>query len=132
MEPNLKTIAEYHGYRGDLPGFLLVLQENARLDGVGLGIVAKALEKHLPKDDVVKIALANQGNILPDDASDGEENGTSLEEWAQQGEAEFNEHCDDAGKFRFSDFRIEPPQSVDQAGTIGAQIRKMMLDLRQA
>ena len=66
MEPNLKTIAEYHGYRGDLPGFLLVLQENARLDGVGLGIVAKALEKHMPKDDVVKIALANQGNILPE------------------------------------------------------------------
>lgn len=108
---SLKEYAERYGYAGELPVFLDVLQKNARLVGNGEGVVADAIEHRLPKYAVVKIALANRDNCFgPDVIGEDEDcHVTTLEEWEQQGEDEFKQHLDENGKFRFSDFKIEPP-----------------------
>ena len=112
MSLSLKEYAEQYGYAGELPVFLDVLQKNACLLGNGEGVVADAIEHRLPKYSIVKISLANQDNgFCPDVAGeDGELHIKTLEEWEQQGEEEFKQHLDENGKFRFSDFKVEPPR----------------------
>ena len=109
---SLKEHAERYGYAGELPVFLDVLQKNACLVGNGEGVVADAIEHRLPKYAVVKIALANQGNVFSPDVIGEEEDChvATLEEWEQQGEEEFKQHLDENGKFRFSDFEVGPPR----------------------
>ena len=108
---SLKEHAEQYGYAGELPVFLEVLQKNLWLDGDGEGVVADAIEHRLPKYSIVKIALANQGHFFAPDVAgeDGELHVKTFEEWEQQGEDEFKQHLDKKGKFRFSDFKVEPP-----------------------
>ena len=109
---SLKEFAEQHGYTGELPVFLDVLQRNARLAACGEGVVADALEHRLPVVSIVKIALANRDNFFGPDVigSDEDYRPPTLEEWEKRGEKEFKKHLDKKGKFRFSDFELTPPR----------------------
>ena len=109
---SLKEFAGQYGYTGELPDFLDVLQKNAKLAGCGEGVVADALEHRLPVYSIVKIALANRDNIFSPDVIGSDEcyHSPTLEEWEKRGEKEFKKHLDINGKFRFSDFKVEPPR----------------------
>ena len=117
------------GYQGDLCTFL----DDIDLEGAGIGPVARALVAHLPEETVIKIALANRWilfsrvytermlaiGIKPDYEY-------TLEDWAAEGEEEFNKHCDENGRFRFEDFKPKPfEMDVEKIERLRKRIRSL-------
>lgn len=100
----LKQTAQENGYNKELCGFLGVLEARFKLQGVGCIHVEKALEKQIPEHAIIKVALANIGNVFPAETGDKPESAFTTEDIIAEGEEEYKKHLDKDGKFRYSDF----------------------------
>ena len=100
----LKQTAQENGYNKELCGFLSVLEARFKLQGVGCIHVEKALEKQILENAIIKVALANIGNVFPAETGNKPESAYTTEEFIEEGEEEYKKHLDKDGKFRYSDF----------------------------
>ena len=106
----LKQIAQEKGYSNEFCIFLDMLEKNIQLVGLGKYCVEKAIDGGMEEYIIIKVALANIGRafseFIPGERSRDE---CTIDEWAKRGEKEFRKHCTDSGRFRYEDFKYNPP-----------------------
>lgn len=120
-DKTLKQAAQENGYGSDLCTFLDKLEKNLQLIGLGKYCVANALADGVAEYTVVKVALANIGRALSDfdpnpDPGEKSRNEYTIDDWAKAGAEEFAKHCTPAGRFRYGDFKYNPPKAYKPCG----------------
>lgn len=104
MNFTLKKTALENGYGEDLANFLDVLERNQELWHYGANYVEKNLKQKTPDDEIIKIALANRGNIIGPCIGGPKPN--DFEKDLKKGQEEYEKHLNEDGSFLFSDFKI--------------------------
>ena len=86
------------------------LEKNLQLIALGKYYVLDVINEGADEYTIVKVALANIGRafseFIPGERSRDE---YTVDEWAKEGEKEFRKHCTDSGRFRYEDFKYNPP-----------------------